>query len=238
MIEIKKIHKAFCKQHKIKYAAKNLVKDLSWNCFAVAKVLETLLKKEGKKARAVYGFWYGECLSKPKQPMHRHGWTVVGNEILDPTRFVFEGKKPYLFQGRTVNHPEYDEGMRLAKLANRFPFPIPGRGTSYNIQWSKQTFRFLSQLILENSDDKNKESVDPCNLNSQQLNWISNTDYLALGKYISEIYSKLIENELDVFIPLDYRKWWEAHKQKTLEEMTTRSQILEGDDFNLKDLKN
>jgi hypothetical protein len=211
MIEMKAIHQEFCKRNKIRYVAKNMTKDLSWNCMAVATVLADLLKAQGKQARAVYGLYHGTCVGR-NHPFYRHGWVVMGRDVLDPTRFVFEGEKPYLFEGKLAEQPEYDEGMRIARSANRKPFPIPGGGKVVPIQWSESTSLFLRDLIYAHTTDI--FISDFSNLNYFQLMWIANTDYLALGEYIDEIYTKLLANNLSVLIPSDYVDWWEANRKK------------------------
>jgi len=205
------IHKAFCARRKVKCVTANLAKDLRWQCHEVATVLAEILTKNGMKARAVYGFWYGTCAERPGLLTHRHGWTVVGDEIWDATRWVFEGKKPYLFRAKFKKHEaEYDEGMRRARNAYRPPFPEKAQGKIVHIDWSYPTYMFLSELIHNNG--ANLANVDVMNLAHGQLMWIANTDYLALGDHITEIYTKLIEKDLSGFIPTDYQQWWKANK--------------------------
>ena len=71
---------------------------------------------------AVYGHWLGDvdeksCFlaSTACPPFVQHGWIVLHDDerILDPTRWAFEARKPYLFLGLPTK-PDgracYDEG--------------------------------------------------------------------------------------------------------------------------------
>lgn len=206
-VTISKIHKAFCEARGIKYNKKNVVKDLSWRCHEAATRLAEILTKEGTEARPVYGFWHGRCVGKDA-PFYRHGWTVVDcTEIWDPTRWVFEGKKPYLFKGLLKDHPEYDEGMRRVRAETRSPFPKNSKSDRPSVQlnWSKDAEKFLLEIL---------SGYSPNSLTPQQAMWICNYDYLGLGGFIDEIYSKFIEAGFGSFIPIDNVKWWESNKNK------------------------
>lgn len=104
--------------------AEELVGDKAANwhgrCFEIASVLAPHVG-----GTAVYGHWVGDISAKAKfwaakkdTGFANHGWVVLPNEhgnyvygqevILDPTRWSFEAKKPYLWSGR--NDGSYDEG--------------------------------------------------------------------------------------------------------------------------------
>lgn len=204
-ITLKEVHKAFCKRRGVKCVAKNLAKDLEWNCAEAAAALTEVLEAAGIKARSVYGFWHGECKSRPI-PFHRHGWALVGREIWDPTRWVFEGKKPYLHKC-PASSPEYDEGMRQIRKANRSPFPAVSNAKVVGIEWSDSTYQFLLKLT-----GCFRVPLSPTQFTVHQLMWVANADYLELGEHIEEIYTKLIENDLEMLIPMDYITWWKANK--------------------------
>ena len=68
------------------------------------------------RGTAVYGHWLGPVHKRSifhrggKGPAVQHGWIVLEDDprVLDPTRWAFEAKKPYLFLGAPGRF--YDEG--------------------------------------------------------------------------------------------------------------------------------
>lgn len=69
-------------------------------CYEIATAI---VKNKLVKGRAVYGHYTGHVAytgfwkDKRGQPFQRHGWIVLKDErILDPTRWSFEDKKPYI----------------------------------------------------------------------------------------------------------------------------------------------
>lgn len=70
------------------------------NCYAIASMMVKAKLVEGK---AVYGHWLGrvgDCNLFSGKPVVRHGWIRQPNgTVVDPTRWVFEEKKPYIFVG-------------------------------------------------------------------------------------------------------------------------------------------
>lgn len=72
-------------------------------CFEIASAIVAAKLVRGT---AVYGHWLGEVNRKsffyhePKRPFIQHGWILLADSrVLDPTRWVFEAKAPYLFVG-------------------------------------------------------------------------------------------------------------------------------------------
>ncbi len=72
------------------------------NCYCIASkiVNEDILMTE---CRAIYGHYLGpvsskSCFSDRKHmPFISHGWIELSNrDIVDPTRWVFEAKEPYI----------------------------------------------------------------------------------------------------------------------------------------------
>lgn len=78
------------------------------NCYAIACAV---LKSGMVRGRATYGHYYGYIspLSIPfgGRKWSRHGWITRRKTIVDPTRWVFEAVKPYIYVG-PVNDADYD----------------------------------------------------------------------------------------------------------------------------------
>ena len=128
--DIQQVHKAFCKKHRLRYVAKDLVGHLTGNCGAAAHILVDMM---GPPARFAYGFWVGENKSKSSKlhkgdGPHRHGWVRRGPWIIDPTRWAFEDVDPYIWFGEAATSLEYDEGMRAFR--GDFSREVPDRDDS------------------------------------------------------------------------------------------------------------
>jgi len=209
-ITIQEVHKVFCKKNSIKYSAKNLKKDLAWNCFAVATVLAGMLKVRGINARAVYGRYTG--YSYTGRDWHQHGWVVVDfKEIHDPTRWVFGQEKPSIFVGPVQKHPEYDEGSRrlqdeigVSKIVKR------KKGEKlFAFDWSPPTAQFLKEYVFppDSVKDVRKLSISECL-------WLAKFDYFKLSPVIDEVYQGLIDAEHSALIPVDFLGWQKATKKE------------------------
>lgn len=100
-------------------------------CFEIASKLATAVG-----GVAVYGAWDGPVSPGTPfygRPLVNHGWVLLDSgEVFDPTRWVFEGLRPYLYEG-----PEdyYDEGAnrrrksfgRPSVLHSACPHPVGPR---------------------------------------------------------------------------------------------------------------
>ena len=68
-------------------------------CYEIACAI---LKTNIIKGKARYGHWLGPVKEKTmfdKKPIIHHGWIECDDLIVDPTRWVFEGVKPYIYVG-------------------------------------------------------------------------------------------------------------------------------------------
>ena len=198
---IKQIHEAFVKRCGGEKTTPE--DDMIHNCYAVACVLSEMLKEQGRKVRAVYGFWHGKSVITRGVPMHRHGWVECEGMILDPTRFAFEGEKAYLFVASKKDCPEYDEGMRQFRIPRPFPKFDPKSRQVEKFDWSPQCASLL-QLITK-TKDVSKLSFD-------QMMWLANHDFLEFGECIHEIYDALNERKLGALIPIDYQNYEEEKR--------------------------
>ena len=106
------------------------------NCYCVASkiVNEQIINDD---CRAVYGHYLGQISSKSifrnrrGMPFMQHGWIELSNgDIVDPTRWVFEAKEPYIaFIDRDDDvAEEYDEGGNEWMKATMTPPPKYRKG--------------------------------------------------------------------------------------------------------------
>ena len=101
--------------------------DWPGKCYAVAC---QMLKAKVVKGRPAYGNYHGPVVASSMffgKTVVRHGWIErADGMIVDPTRWVFEGVEPYIYEG--LPSMEYDEGANLlrARFAPEQRLPSPG----------------------------------------------------------------------------------------------------------------
>lgn len=182
------------------------VEDWPGNCYAVAcAMLERgALKEEHEDAKKRYGHWLGPVDPKApkfgdrKTPFQRHGWLEVGTTIIDPTRWVFENKKPYIYVGK--NRGKYDVGgnrIRMAIMGPPPPYDMSAPRAKTAI-WSVcgEAHRFVMDRLLGGS----------LGLTKAQEMWVANADPAILGRHAKPIYQAIIKAGLPGLIPIDNRR--------------------------------
>src|SRR3990167_2788692 len=90
---VEKLALAYRRAYKLKGDALSL---FPGNCHPVAIQLAKLI---GKPARQVRCHWIGISIERPGVPFQQHSWVECGDKWIDPTRFWFEGKMPYIWVG-------------------------------------------------------------------------------------------------------------------------------------------
>lgn len=190
------------------------------NCYYVASqiVKEDVLTAE---CRAVYGHYLGPIASDSYfrshkgMPFVQHGWIELPNgDIIDPTRWVFENKEPYIAFIEKDNDviEEYDEGGNEWRHATQNPPP------AYNADDKQVSFRYdeFDRLdgrtyVLGLLGDKRKE-ID--RLSDEQIFWLANLSLQTLGIYAREVYAYIESVGCDAYIPWDNKNKAFEIKQK------------------------
>lgn len=181
------------------------------NCYCVASkiVKEDVLMTE---CRAVYGHYLGPVSSKSYfksykgMPFISHGWVLLPNgDIIDPTRWVFEAKEPYM---AFIDHmddttEEYDEGGNQWREAWVSPPPEYSK-EDRQVSFKEEEFDKLDgrTYVLGLLGDKRKDIEKLC---SDQIFWLANLSLDTLGIYVREIYAYIQHVDQDAFIPFDNR---------------------------------
>jgi hypothetical protein len=188
------------------------VKDWPGHCHEVSQLV---VDSGIVKGHAVYGFYSGPVARsslfyerRNGAGVMRHGWILLDEDnILDPTRWVFENAKPYVFVTRRHDGhwDEYDEGMNRFKEMRLRPPPSPSdrpetvgyaaKPPRYLLV-SKHCDRFLTALL---SNGRRKDG----RLTEFQLFWLANLPYDILGGWAPEIYAALKVMGLGAFVPID-----------------------------------
>lgn len=175
------------------------------NCYFMAC---QAVEKCGVPGTTVYGMYTGKVA--PGTPFHsraselglvRHGWVKLEDgRVLDPTRWVFEGKEPYIFIG--TGH-DYDEGANKLRAATMRSAPEwdPEEKQVY-FNGSSDAWVLIEKLLgLQNALEDN--TYKPGNVSVEQCFWLANCPPQMLGVHIREVYEWLDRNELRVAIPVD-----------------------------------
>lgn len=180
------------------------------NCYAVACALADLL---GEGAYPVYGMFLGDDVRNPQRQFHRHGWVLYGEEIWDPTRWVFEGKDPYLHVTDEFDHL-YDEAVsRFRGLTGR---TVPskedrcgplGSGDTFAFEWSETARQFLHGIFGDRDID---------NLTMMEMHYLNNMNPVDIRPIIHELYPQVERHGQKVDIPIDFwsmfDRWAETGK--------------------------
>lgn len=150
----------------------------------------------------IFGAWVGPIHPKSffaGRPFTQHGWILTPNDhIVDPTRFVFEARAPYVFAGLREECPEYDRGanaINRALLGDHPPpaaeedeerFPVEFAGFGHDYVWAIFP-DFKSQLTWK------------------QLHWLAHRTPAELGVAGKPVFEGIIAAGKAGLIPLDNR---------------------------------
>jgi hypothetical protein len=186
------------------------------SCYAVA---EAIVRRELVPGELCYGIWLGFIHSDSLfagRPFSHHAWIEDGDTVIDPTRWVFECKEPYLFTGAVERH-EYDRGGNVLREAFRTPCPPNDPDdTQYDLisfvsegdkpGLSDAPAIVVSTLVYpETVIDGDLDGCALKPLSKWQVFWVANTPLDLLGAYAAEIYQWICDIGLKAAIPLDNR---------------------------------
>lgn len=180
------------------------VKDWRGNCHGIATLM---VQHKVVPGRAVYGFYLGPVAKTSmfhgRGPFQRHGWILDGEIVIDPTRWVFEDAKPYIY----IDHlsEQYDEGMQGVREALMRPPPGP-EGPLEGLKEQKEPRRLpglsegaeaaLTSLFINGRRPDRK-------LTDAQLFWLANVSYRLLVPYNWEVYRGLKKLGRESWVPID-----------------------------------
>jgi hypothetical protein len=177
------------------------VAEWAGQCYAVASQLVTQGLVQGI---AVYGHWRGKVhpksmfARKRDLPIH-HGWvSLPDGGVLDPTRWVFEHKEPYLFWSPVVP-PEYDEGGNRFRLETLQPPPVfDSKDRVGQLLRQKDlppwTWRWIEGVL---------ESGPRIELSRAQCFWLANLPLEMLGPHAKPLYEALERRQRQGLVPID-----------------------------------
>ena len=177
-------------------------------CHAVALAAASLI--DG--AVAVYGHYVGDVSPDSVFYDHsvpgfvRHGWVLLPDgTVLDPTRWVFEARVPYLYVGPATDYDEGGNRLRTAMLGEPPSFdPDDGVVNIGPDMLEAGAFALVEQILrLELLFDD--EQYTPGDVTRSQLQWLAHVDPDRMQGHADAIYGMLDSLQLGALVPIDNR---------------------------------
>ncbi len=194
---------------------------LDWvaRCYEVASAM---VEAKLVKGHAVYGHWLGAVDDDSPfagKPVIHHGW-VLGQDglVVDPTRWVFEAVKPYIFVGYPPAADDfdpaawpYDEGGDQLRRAMRGPCPVvtPDDETVELQLTSKAARTSVMDLVgragwVSPSSRRAVRDGSPLKLSKAQLVWLGNAPYDDFQGHAPAVYQAFKRLKRLAIIPMDH----------------------------------
>lgn len=174
------------------------------NCFALATAAADVL---GRGFHAVYGHYLGPVSktgfwgSRSGDQFVQHGWVITPDGgIIDPTRWSFEDKPPYIFMSGSHGH-EYDEGGNKWRSMFRRPPPRRVKGKSEkSLHVSEECLcKIVCMLGPAEVVVNGRELI----LTVEQIFWLANAVYDDLAPFNGEVYTAIEKLGMSGFVPID-----------------------------------
>jgi hypothetical protein len=127
----------------------------------------------------------------------RHGWVETPDKlIIDPTRWVFEGKKPYIYQAPDFEG-WYDAGGNALQEELHGDRPVPAFASIGGWFDSPSELRPHLRALMGSM---------PClKVTHEQLAWLANRPLPRLGTHALPVFRWIVELKLGAYIPIDNR---------------------------------
>jgi hypothetical protein len=215
------------------------VRNWHGNCYAIAC---QIIKKKLVKGRAIYGHYKGPVAhtgywkDQRDRPFQRHGWIKLADDrILDPTRWSFEDKEPYItiIEETTFDwcdrcdhvKDEHETGnfFNHCSICNCDDF-VARKDLYDEYDEGGSEFRTMLHPSQPPVYDANAKKVRLYiksqkvrtfvrnllgrlpDITIDQLFWLSNRPIHQLEPHTATIYKAIVAIGEEKFIPIDYRK--------------------------------
>lgn len=171
------------------------------NCYGIA---QACLKAGVVKGRLCYGVWLGPIAKKSpfKGPLARHGWVELrGGRIWDPTRWVFEARRPYIYVGPSDH---YDFGANILRSVMRTGPPAPGTPT-LELKMPAPAMLLVGPLLGLQPEDVEIDGRQQTyvRVNHAQAHYLATAPLQDLAEHAKPIYRALVRAGCDALIPID-----------------------------------
>jgi hypothetical protein len=160
------------------------------NCHGVAMAI---LEAELCSGRLARGHYFGPIAPTglfAGRPFSQHSWIQRAATIVDPTRYVFEDCKPYIYVG-PIDPVVYDFGGNNLRARTRQAMPANPEGLK-NIP--------VPARLRKYCQGQKKISLI-------QLAWVANTPLQDLRDDAKRVYEFVIEHGTRAWIPIDNADW-------------------------------
>jgi hypothetical protein len=154
----------------------------------------------------VYGHYLGEIHPKSRFAERarigwvQHGWVILPDgRVFDPTRWVFEAKKPYLYVG---DDEDYDEGgsrLREHMLGD----PPDYDPSDKQVEIPKHVLPTPAWNHVEKLLEVDVSEQEPGVLSFEQVRWLAKTRVENLQPHAGAVYAALRKLRLQALIPID-----------------------------------
>lgn len=136
----------------------------------------------------------------------QHGWVLLKDgHVLDPTRWVFEGKKPYIYVGSAKDYDEGGNAHRTTMLGKPPEFDPDEKVVKIGtVMLASEPWCFVERVLR--LDRITEEDYEPGTVNVGQLHWLANLDPHTMEGHARAIYKMLKKLNLVGFIPIDNRR--------------------------------
>lgn len=127
----------------------------------------------------------------------RHGWISLDDGVMDPTRFAFENKPPYIYFGPVSG--EYD--FAASNLGSRIRGPFPPA--------TQETTAVPVDLVSAVTDAVRLGSTQLhiygqiTELDRSQIFWIANQQHESFGDKVADVYRWITNIGYGAAIPVD-----------------------------------
>lgn len=179
-------------------------KDWAGSCYAIACAAAKLISG----AVAIYGHWTGPTVSGSifaGRLVVQHGWVLLRDgRVLDPTRWEFEQRKPYIYCGPSDYYDEGGNKFRMAMQGDEPP-PFDPCDRVYHLDSDvlpTSAWNYVERLLRLDQyyglDDYEVGSVS-----SAQLFYVANIDPRKMEGHAKAIYDMLEKLYLLAAMPID-----------------------------------
>jgi hypothetical protein len=172
----------------------------SWagRCYAVACAAADLIED----AAPIYGHWVGPVSSKSifagRSLFVQHGWVLLPDgRVLDPTRWEFEGRAPYIYVGPDDH---YDEGGNKFRQAMMGPPPSFDSGSKvFDVTADvlpSDAWSFVEKLLRLEDSPLGQVTYE-------QVHWLANLDPRQMDGHARAILKMLEHFDMLAHMPID-----------------------------------
>lgn len=175
------------------------------NCYAIALALVNAGLVKGK---ARYGHYRGPVA--PGTMFHRasvtgfvqHGWVELPDgSVVDPTRWVFEGAEPYIYNGPADHYDVGGSTFRDQMRAINGPPAYDPLDKQFELQGLPSDMIRLLRTICQ---DPRPHALGRNIFSKAQMFWLANANPKELGRWCRKFYQLLEQNKMSAFVPQDY----------------------------------